>query len=90
MSGVRSSQPILVSRMALRSVAAGAIAVGAFALGAAAIGALAIGALVVRRVAIRSLSGPRRIQSLSVDHLTVKRLHVTEGAFDECLGSFKK
>jgi hypothetical protein len=91
MNGVRNSQPIAVSSIALRSAATGAIAVGAFALGAAAIGALAIGALVVRRVAIRSLSvGRGEFKSLSVDHLTVKRLHLTEGAFDECLGSSKK
>ena len=53
---------------------------------------MAIGALVVRRVAIRSLSvGRGEFKSLSVSHLCpVKRLHVTEGAFDECLGSFKK
>jgi len=91
MSGVRSSQPIAVGSMALRSAATGAIAAGAFALGAAAIGALAIGALVVRRVAIRSLSlGRGEFKSLSVDHLTVKRLHVSEGVFDESLSSSKK
>ena len=91
MSGVHSSQPIAVGSMALRSVATGAIAVGAFALGAAAIGALAIGALVVRRVAIRSLSvGRGEFRSPSVDHLTVKRLHVSEGVFDESLSNSQK
>lgn len=86
MSSVHSSQPIAVGSMALRSAATGAIAVGA-----AAIGALVIGALVVRRVAIRSFSvGRGEFRSLSVDHLTVKRLHVSEGVFDESLSNSKK
>ncbi len=57
----------------------GAVAVGAAALGACALGALAIGALAIGRVAIgRLVLKQARAHAITVDELTIGRLHIRE------------
>ena len=72
--GLQYPRHASVGGLAVAGIAITGVAIGAAAVGAVAVGALAIGRLAIRRLLVEA----GQFNSLKVEDLTVKRLHVSD------------